>query len=261
MTTPQPFNTLGRLRFGAAIYNRHDQVIGRSIELYGEYAIVEASVYDQVIGPGHVVIDAAAGIGIQTIFLARKVGPDGHVLAFEPHRLSFQTLCGNIALNSIENTHCWNMLLGAEPGEISLPSPDPHCKQDFRHPTEHKGTQLVTVATIDSFSLPGCDFLRIADESRTADVLRGGRKTIEQFRPVLHLACHGDERDRATLQLLGELGYNVFRHDVPLYYAENFHGNAENVFGDQSCPRLLALNESVDHELTGFAAVDIPHAA
>ena len=53
------------------------------------------------IQPGDVVIEVGANIGPHTVFLAQHVGPQGLVLAFEPQRILFQTLCANLALNSI----------------------------------------------------------------------------------------------------------------------------------------------------------------
>jgi FkbM family methyltransferase len=117
VTIPQQYNHLTQTRYGTLIYNRFDTFVGRSIELYGEFAEREIGVLDQTVSAGMVVLDIGAQIGAQTLFLARKVGPAGRVLAFEPRRLIFQTLCGNMAINSVSNVHCWNAAVGAQAGE------------------------------------------------------------------------------------------------------------------------------------------------
>ncbi len=117
MANPGQYNSIAQTRYGGLIYNKHDRRIGRSMEMYGEYAERVTAVFDQIVQAGQIVLEVGAGIGLHTLFLAKKVGPEGRVLAFEPHRLNFQTLCGNMALNSIPNVHCWNMAVGAEPGE------------------------------------------------------------------------------------------------------------------------------------------------
>ncbi|TFG83046.1 MAG: FkbM family methyltransferase, partial [Chromatiales bacterium] len=52
--------------------------------------------------------DIGANIGTHTLALARLVGQQGLVFAFEPQRIVFQTLCANMALNSLDNVHCIN---------------------------------------------------------------------------------------------------------------------------------------------------------
>ena len=51
--------------------------------------------------PGDVFYDVGANIGIFTIIAARRVGPTGHVVAFEPHAANFAALIGNIAANAL----------------------------------------------------------------------------------------------------------------------------------------------------------------
>ena len=54
MTVPQQYNHLTQTRYGALMFNRFDAVVGRSIELYGEYAEREISVLDQTVSAGMV---------------------------------------------------------------------------------------------------------------------------------------------------------------------------------------------------------------
>lgn len=49
------------------------------------------------------VIDVGAGTGKLTLPLARVVGASGRVYAFESSSTVYNMLCGNWALNSIEN--------------------------------------------------------------------------------------------------------------------------------------------------------------
>ena len=81
-------------RAGWFLYNRHDVYIGHALERYGEYGQIEA-------GSGDVVIEVGANIGSLTVGLAKAVGSSGRVIALEPQRVVFQTLCANIALNSL----------------------------------------------------------------------------------------------------------------------------------------------------------------
>ena len=85
------------------IYNSHDRFIGRSLDLYGEFSEGEAVLFQKILRPGMFVVEVGANLGAHTVVLAQAVAPGGGVLAFEPQRLIFQTLCANLAINSIPN--------------------------------------------------------------------------------------------------------------------------------------------------------------
>src|ERR1700742_1039122 len=118
MADIKPFNHLKQARYGTLLYNINDLYVGRSIDLYGEFSQLEVVLFDQIIRPGDFIVDAGANIGSHTLFFARKVGPTGHVLAFEPQRIVFQTLCANMALNSIVNVECFQQGLSDQPGTL-----------------------------------------------------------------------------------------------------------------------------------------------
>ncbi len=113
------------------LYNGNDNCIGRSLELYGEWAEAELRLLNPLIRPGSVVLDVGANIGTHSVFFARAVGPSGMVLSFEPDRLLFQQLCANMALNSITNVLTFNMAAGASAGSSYLTPLDPMVGQNF----------------------------------------------------------------------------------------------------------------------------------
>ncbi|MBA2526448.1 MAG: FkbM family methyltransferase [Pyrinomonadaceae bacterium] len=51
--------------------------------------------------PGDVVADVGAYIGLYTIALAKRVGPTGHVVAFEPDPANLAALREHVSLNSL----------------------------------------------------------------------------------------------------------------------------------------------------------------
>lgn len=259
----EPFNNVARLRYGQVIYNQNDQYIGRSLETYGEYSGLETSVFDQIVAEGQLVVEAGANIGVHTLFLARKVGPQGRVLAFEPQRLCFQSLCGNMALNSITNAFCWNMGLAETPGEMTVPTLDPRQPYNFGGVELNHGSvgDIVAVTTIDQLNLPQCDFIKADVEGMEESVIRGAKATIEKFKPLLYVECGEPEQEASMLTLIDSLGYNMFWHLPPLFNPHNFAKREENVFGEIVSRNLLCMEKSAAHDLTGFTAVDVPRAA
>ena len=81
------------------LYNPRDMYIGRSLDLYGEFSEGEVEVFAQILREGDLALDLGANIGCHTVFMAKKVGDKGVVIAVEPQRLIFQLLSANVALN------------------------------------------------------------------------------------------------------------------------------------------------------------------
>src|SRR5918993_5744771 len=108
-------------RHGRMMYNVNDQYIGRSLDLYGEYSEGEVDLFRQILRQGDLALDVGANIGVHTVPMARLVGERGSVLAIEPQRLAYQTLCGNVALNGLLNVWCHNVAVGDTRGSLVVP--------------------------------------------------------------------------------------------------------------------------------------------
>jgi FkbM family methyltransferase len=74
------------------------------------------------INTGDVLYDIGASLGIHTVFMAKKTGLSGKVLAFEPECQSYEALKKNIQLNGLTNTFLFNVALGREFGNGTLAS-------------------------------------------------------------------------------------------------------------------------------------------
>ena len=118
-------------RYGKIIYNQLDEYVGRSLKLYGEFSYGEAELFGHIVHPGDVVVEAGANIGAHTVRLAQLTGPEGFVYAFEPQRLVFQLLAGNIAINSLENVDCRRACVGAQDGEAVVPALNPGVEHNW----------------------------------------------------------------------------------------------------------------------------------
>src|SRR4051812_26232890 len=121
---PAGFNEVRMCNTGPMLYNRHDIYVGGSLAKYGEFSVAEQEVFAQMVRPGSVVVEVGANIGAHTVLLARLVGRDGEVHAFEPQRIVFQALCANLALNQCTNVFAKQMAVGASNGTIAVPAAD-----------------------------------------------------------------------------------------------------------------------------------------
>ncbi len=59
-------------------------------------------IFEKMIKEGDTVVDIGAHIGIFTLIAARKVGPEGHVFAFEPASINFNLLVQNVNENGYD---------------------------------------------------------------------------------------------------------------------------------------------------------------
>lgn len=152
------------------------------------------------IRPGDVVVDAGAHIGTMT---RAMLDAGASVLAFEPNREAFDCLCYNCP-------EAFPLELGLSDacGEAAL-----HCPEEnagMAHCLPGAGVKLVD---LDSLSLHKLRLIKADVEGYEAKLLRGARKTIALYHPVLILEVNPSALERAgdsekgLLKLLTELGY------------------------------------------------------
>lgn len=260
MTEAPGYNTLKQCRHGHMLYNRNDQYIGRSFDLYGEYSEGEIELFSQVVREGQVVLDVGANIGAHTLFFARQVGVSGVVYAFEPQRLVFQTLCANMALNSIANTICQNAALGVERGEIVVPLVIPW-GQEFNFGGVALGGyqegDRVPVFPLDDLRLRVCHFIKIDVEGMELEVLKGAQALIRACRPVLYVENDREDKSEDLLRHLDGLEYELYWHTPLLYNPDNFFHNPENIFANIGSHNMLCLPKEGGHCIQGFRKVEI----
>lgn len=255
MTTTAGFNRLKECSHGVMLYNVNDTYIGRSLSLYGEYSEGEVELFRKFIKPGHLVLDIGANIGVFTLFFAKAVEETGLVIAFEPQRLVFQSLCANIAINSLSNVICRQQAVAETPGQITVPILDQSMPNNFGGVSlgGWEEGEAVAVVTIDDLNLPRCDFMKVDVEGMEAKVLQGAQETIRRFQPVLYVENDRKEHDSAVLGQIKALGYQIHLHQPPLFRKDNFAGREENVFGDLVSGNLICLPEAASDSVPDIA--------
>jgi FkbM family methyltransferase len=214
--------------------------------VYGEYSEGEVDLFRQCVRPGDVVIEVGANLGAHTVPLAKLVGPQGSVLALEPQRLLFQTLCANLALNNIPNVVCFQEASGAEPGVLFVPTLEPTSANNFGGLAlgSFQQGQQVRVTPLDAYALPTCQLIKIDVEGMEEEVLRGARETIGRCQPILYVENDREEKAQSVVRHVAALGYRMYCHFPPLYSARNFLGNSENVFSDKVSKNMLCMHRS-----------------
>jgi len=181
----------------------------------------------------HVILDIGANIGTFSIPIAKNLVGKGSVISFEPQRIVFYQLCGNIVLNRLDNVTAHNLALSDQSGRLYLP------EIDYNKNTNHGGISfndsynsmngnavdnkvqvLIEAVALDDLELPDqVSLLKIDVEGFEQKVLLGGRKFLgrHNFPPILFEAWPYEWFTQEREALLGfvsdELGYELFPYD------------------------------------------------
>jgi FkbM family methyltransferase len=257
MALPSPHLRLKHCRHGVMLYSARDKYVGGSLDRYGEFSELEAQLFSGLIKPGMMVLEIGANIGAHTVHLAKLVGENGGVVAFEAQRVIFQMLCANLALNGIENTDAKCLAVGAAAGEITVPRVDYSSDNNFGGiALGGDDGDVVEMIAIDNLMLPACHMIKIDVEGMEKQVLDGARQTITRFRPYLYVEDDRPAKHAELIATLLDLDYRMWWHQPWLYNPGNFAGDSENLFPGIAAFNLICLpSEAAPDELEGGVEV------
>lgn len=244
-------NVLRMTREGAMLYNRHDVYVGRSLERLGEYSPGETDLFNRILAPGHTAIEVGANIGSQTVVLAKRVGRNGRVHAFEPQQPLFQLMCANLALNGLLNTHAWNCAVDEKEGYLAVPPTNYERGYNFggiAMASDGAKGYRVQAVTLDEtigaeqISEAGLRLVKLDVEGMELAVLKGAASLVTTFQPVIYTENNIREKSPALIQWLMDAGYTLFWHLPFMFSKQNFYGATENPFRDNAGNPILSVN-------------------
>lgn len=191
-------------------------VIGKCLELYGEYSEGEVATMRRYVKPGDTVVDVGANIGSLTLPMAGLVGPQGRVYAFESQAHNFNLLCAHLALNGIEHVRPLNAFVS----DVAKP----------RTSSEMWGSYVsdkwpTPVTRLDDLGLGACALLKIDVDGSELGVLKSAAGLIEKARPVLYFENDVQSESRALLEHVFDLNYDLYWDPQPVFVEDNFLGN------------------------------------
>jgi FkbM family methyltransferase len=221
-----------------------EDMISKSLYKTGQWErnILEVSkaFYKGVESP--LVLDVGANLGAYAIPIARDIhAAGGTVYAYEPQRVVYYQLCGNVVLNRLDNCHAFNQAVGDVDGEIEIPDINYQAngnvgafsfRKEYRekHGIESamsvRGSH-VPIVKLDSIKVPKApSLIKIDVEGFELNVLRGGAGLLERhhFPPFLFEAWHfdwfKDERE-SLLAFVKGMGYELDAINVTNFVAQH----------------------------------------
>lgn len=175
------------------------------------------------------IIDAGAYLGAYTLWSARRVGPDGEVVALEPHPRSRELLQRTIKLNCLRNVKVLPYALSAHDGRSTLYSPRYRALASLRREhveyfcgeiIEEHEVECVSLKTLLSMlGYSEIDLLKLDIEGLEYDVLKHSADVLNRIKRMI-IEAHLDACSIPRLdQLLKENGFEaVIKFDA---HAEN----------------------------------------
>ncbi len=183
----------------------------------GKHERTYVDAFASCINPGDTVFDIGAQAGYFALVASRLVGDQGRVVAFEPVAKNIDFIKAHCQLNSCHNIALLEVAVGGSSGTRIFHSANAFmghiAEADTATLLDAEGALSVKVVTLDT--LPAGyqslrpDVMKIDTEGMEYWVLQGAKTLIEQCRPILFVATHGEINQKRTLQLLKDWHYEV----------------------------------------------------
>lgn len=231
--------SLKECRHGYFFYNRHDQYVGRSLDLYGEFSNAEFEIMkDFATG---LVLDVGANIGALTVPLAKVAK---HVIAVEPQPWIADVLTANVAVNCLQNVDIVRGALTETAGPVKMPRVPPDKVANFGGIGLHgappdstvMGEQVVGGYRFDDFlntlEDQKCTLVKMDVEGHELQALRGMEQLLKRDMPVLYVENDRQDKSIALQSYIRSLGYDIYWHKPKLYERHNYFDSSDNVFGN-----------------------------
>jgi FkbM family methyltransferase len=191
---------------------------GRSLYHFGIYDLILSEAIWRLLDSGERAIDIGSNIGYVTGLMAARLGPQGDVLAFEPHPKIFAELVLNIngwANRPIATIRPFPLALSSKTGSAYL--------EQSRNFDRNRGTSRVrtnggsclrvkTTRLDDVCSEYGdVDLVKLDVEGHELEVLLGGQSVLESGRlRDLIFEDHSRSFNSPVASLLASFGYVIF---------------------------------------------------
>ena len=132
---------------------------------------------DEIVAAGATAIDVGANIGYNTVYLARRVGVGGRVVAIEPAADNLRVLRENVARNALPNVVVQPVAAGStrEVRDLFLRGETSAVNSLFRESVYAavSGVEKVAVVPADEIVEGHADFIKIDVEGAELDALEG----------------------------------------------------------------------------------------
>jgi FkbM family methyltransferase len=156
---------------------------------------------------GMIVLDIGSNMGEMALNFAKRTGPSGKVIGFEPVPENYMRCTFNFTMNEFDHLYAENLALGRDSGMLYFDSMPLHNSGGaVLTTTPSKQSVDVNMTSIDAYvlhqKLTKVDFIKIDVEGFEMEVLSGAENALLKYRPMLcvevndeHLRRFGSSED------------------------------------------------------------------
>lgn len=202
--------------------------------------------FDVLLKPGDVYLDVGAHIGFHAVFAAHRVGPEGHVFAFEADGDVYKRLSRNLSQfrwAQAVNTAVWDRT-----GSLTFERSSNKHESGWGTLTNVRDLGTGERVDVRAISLDDWfrdrrmarwDAMKLDAEGSEPAVLRGAENAIGRFRPFLILEINGIVLKQAgfsagdVLEFLTARGYNMYQ--LSFRHLERLDLSKHGEFNDVLC--------------------------
>jgi FkbM family methyltransferase len=202
-------------------------VVPNSLELITPYVLREQQDFFEdelrfvrwLLQPGQKVIDIGANYGVYTLPMAQKVGPGGHVWAFEPASSTAQLLAQGITANAFVNVTLEQKAVSSSAGSAQLSLQRYPELNSIIHgqPPAAGDSETVSLVTLDEYMdryrWTDIELIKIDAEGEENNIVKGGRRFFADLAPLVQYELKKDATN-INFGLIDEfaaIGYDSYR--------------------------------------------------
>lgn len=167
--------------------------------------------------PGQRAIDIGANYGVFALSMARAVGPNGRVWAFEPASATFAFLANSVAINEFRQVVLDQRALSFEEGSAELTlNENSELNEIVRNDSVRGATETIRITSLDllmkEYDWAAIDFVKIDAEGEEARIIAGGQEFFSGNSPLVQYEVKAGETLHFELvQEFDKLGYSSYR--------------------------------------------------
>ena len=142
-----------------------------------------------LVSPGQTVFDLGCNSGFLTTWFAKKVGPTGRVLAFDPFPWNTLATSFSARLNRCHNVRCHTVGIADDQRTVQIPFYDSKIYEGIG--VNRNQTFAAKLVPLDHFASDRPQFIKVDIEGAERDLLRGAAKLVtRQPQPTWYIEVH-----------------------------------------------------------------------
>lgn len=218
-------------------FYENDMVIGKSLDLYGEYAQREIDFLVSILNDKCIVYDIGSNIGVHATAFASAAKA---VYCFEPNQNNFMLLLKNT--QQYKNVFAINAAVTNKNGIIPIQDFDINA-QEGNYGSVHvgQGSSAALGIKLDDWNVKKPDLIKIDVEGHEYQVIQGCDKIIKNCYPVVYFEAHETPDLPELYDYFKALNYSLYWTEVVNYNPNNFNKNTNDIFQGTGTFSILAV--------------------